>query len=79
MAGEDDTDFQLLTKYSADIICRCGLDMRFRYVSPSSFDVLGWTPEEMVSMEAFALVCPEDIPALIATANRNFALVVKFQ
>jgi diguanylate cyclase (GGDEF)-like protein/PAS domain S-box-containing protein len=35
--------------------------------------VLGWTPEEMLSMEAFALVYPEDLPALVATATRNFA------
>jgi diguanylate cyclase (GGDEF)-like protein/PAS domain S-box-containing protein len=73
MAIEDGTDFQLLAEYSADVICRSGLDMRFRYVSPSSFDVLGWTPEEMLGMEAFALVHPEDLPALAATANRNFA------
>ena len=68
-----DTDFRLLAEYSADVICRSGVDMRFRYVSPSSLKVLGWTPEEMLSMEAFALVYPEDLPALVATATRNFA------
>src|SRR6202050_224928 len=73
MASEYDTDFQRLAEYSADVICRSGVDMRWRYVSPSSLAVLGWTPEEMIGMEAFALIYPEDLPALIATATRNFA------
>jgi len=73
MTSEYDTDFQRLAEYSADVICRSGVDMRWRYVSPSSFAVLGWTPEEMIGMEAFALVYPEDLPALVAIATRNFA------
>jgi diguanylate cyclase (GGDEF)-like protein/PAS domain S-box-containing protein len=73
MTTEYETDFQRLAEYSADVICRSGVDMRWRYVSPSSFAVLGWTPEEMIDMEAFALIYPEDLPGLIATATRNFA------
>jgi diguanylate cyclase (GGDEF)-like protein/PAS domain S-box-containing protein len=67
------TDYQLLAEYSADVICRSGVDMKWRYVSPSSLEVLGWTPEEMIGMEAFALIYPEDLPGLVATATRNFA------
>jgi len=48
------------------------VDMKWRYVSPSSFNVLGWTPEEMKGMEAFALIYPEDLPGLMAVATRNF-------
>jgi diguanylate cyclase (GGDEF)-like protein/PAS domain S-box-containing protein len=73
MANEYDTDFERLAEYSADVICRSGVDMRWRYVSPSSLAVLGWTPEEMIGMEAFALIYPEDLPGLIAIATRNFA------
>lgn len=73
MAIEGDTDFQLLAEYSADVICRSGVDMKWRYVSPSSVDVLGWTPEEMIAMEAFVLIYPEDLPGLFAVASRNFA------
>jgi diguanylate cyclase (GGDEF)-like protein/PAS domain S-box-containing protein len=73
MASDYDTDFQQLAEFSADVICRSGVDMRWRYVSPSSIDVLGWTPEEMIAMEAFALIYPEDLPGLIAVATRNFA------
>lgn len=73
MAEVRETDFQLLAEYSADVICRAGLDMRFLYVSPSSFDVLGWTPQEMVEMEPFALIFPEDLRGFIAITTRNFA------
>ena len=71
MTGKDETDFKVLAEYSADVICRVGLDMKLLYVSPSSFDVLGWTPEEMMGMEPFALIFPEDLPELLATAQRN--------
>jgi diguanylate cyclase (GGDEF)-like protein/PAS domain S-box-containing protein len=73
MASEYDTDFERLAEYSADVICRSGVDMKWRYVSPSSLAVLGWTPEEMIQMEAFALIYPEDLPGLVAIATRNFA------
>jgi diguanylate cyclase (GGDEF)-like protein/PAS domain S-box-containing protein len=71
MAGENETDFQLLAEYSPDVICRFGLDKRFSYVSPSSLRVLGWTPEEMMAMEPFAIIVEEDRSCLAATAAQN--------
>jgi diguanylate cyclase (GGDEF)-like protein/PAS domain S-box-containing protein len=47
MSGVDDVSFQFLAENSSDIICRAGMDMVLRYVSPSSSRVLGWKPEEM--------------------------------
>jgi diguanylate cyclase (GGDEF)-like protein/PAS domain S-box-containing protein len=70
-ARNDGTDFQLLAEHSADVICRVGLDMTLKYVSPSSLTVLGWTPEEMMAMEPFALVVAEDLPKLAASAARH--------
>jgi diguanylate cyclase (GGDEF)-like protein/PAS domain S-box-containing protein len=43
----DDVSFQFLAENSSDIICRAGLDMVLRYVSPSCARILGWKPEEM--------------------------------
>jgi diguanylate cyclase (GGDEF)-like protein/PAS domain S-box-containing protein len=71
MAANDETNFQRLAEYSPDIICRTGLDMRFLYVSPSVVQVLGWTPEELMSMEPFGHVLAEDLPGLAAIANHN--------
>ena len=77
MAGDDETNFQILAEYSADVICRVGLDMRLQYASPSSFQVLGYTPEEMTGMAPFAMIVSEDLPALSATAARLLALGVE--
>jgi diguanylate cyclase (GGDEF)-like protein/PAS domain S-box-containing protein len=76
MAGEDQINFQFLTENSADIICRFGLDRMFHYVSPSSFPVLGWTPEEMKAMPPLALIFPEDVPIVVAAIERNLSIGV---
>jgi len=64
------TDFRLLAELSADVICRVGVDGKFLYVSPSSLRVLGWTPEEMISMPPFALAHPDDLSSLTAEVAR---------
>jgi diguanylate cyclase (GGDEF)-like protein/PAS domain S-box-containing protein len=63
MSGLDDVSFQFLAENSTDIICRAGTDMVLRYVSPSSYRVLGWKPEEMTGKK------PEDF---ILSADDSF-------
>jgi diguanylate cyclase (GGDEF)-like protein/PAS domain S-box-containing protein len=48
MGDEEDVSFQFLAENSTDVICRAGPDMVLHYVSPSSFHILGWKPQEMV-------------------------------
>jgi len=43
------------------------------YVSPSSWPVLGWKPEELVGKGPNAYVIPEDMPKLLEIARRNRA------
>jgi diguanylate cyclase (GGDEF)-like protein/PAS domain S-box-containing protein len=64
MSGENDAGFQFLAENSIDIICRAGLDMVLHYVSPSSFHVLGWRPEEMMGKRPDAFFLPEDATVL---------------
>ena len=71
MASHEDSSLRLIAEYSADVICRVAIDMRLLYVSPSCQRVLGWTAEEMLAMPAFALVLPEDMPAMAARARRD--------
>ena len=66
MEGSDQSDFKFLAENSADVICRVTPDYRMVYVSPASVTVLGWTPEEVRAMPPFALVLPEDAPAIRA-------------
>lgn len=47
MSAVEEVSFQFLAENSSDVICRAGIDMLLRYVSPSSARVLGWGPEEM--------------------------------
>jgi diguanylate cyclase (GGDEF)-like protein/PAS domain S-box-containing protein len=72
MSGENDASFHFLAENSIDIICRAGLDMVLHYVSPSSFHVLGWKPEEMTGKRPNAFFLPEDASAL---AGNSLAIV----
>jgi diguanylate cyclase (GGDEF)-like protein/PAS domain S-box-containing protein len=55
------TDFQTLAENSADVILRVGADMKAVYVSPSSQQVLGWDPEELVGKQPREIYLPEDL------------------
>jgi diguanylate cyclase (GGDEF)-like protein/PAS domain S-box-containing protein len=64
MSAENETSFQFLAENSIDVICRAGMDMVLRYVSPSSFHVLGWKPEEMRGMRPVDFILPKDFSLL---------------
>src|SRR3954447_1378275 len=71
MTTHEDSSLRLIAEYSADVICRVANDMRLLYVSPSCQRVLGWTAKEMLAMPPYALILPEDIPSLVASAQQN--------
>jgi PAS domain S-box-containing protein len=52
---------QLVTKNSTDMISRHSLDGTYLYVTPSSEQVLGFTPEELVGQNAFDNFHPDDL------------------
>jgi diguanylate cyclase (GGDEF)-like protein/PAS domain S-box-containing protein len=53
-------DFRLLADYSLDLICRAQPGGVLSYVSPSSFRLLGWTPEEILGRNFREFIYPED-------------------
>jgi diguanylate cyclase (GGDEF)-like protein/PAS domain S-box-containing protein len=69
MSGEDEVGFQFLADNSTDIICRAGMDMVMHYVSPSSFHILGWKPEEMTGKRPDAFFLIEDVSVLGGSFN----------
>jgi diguanylate cyclase (GGDEF)-like protein/PAS domain S-box-containing protein len=77
MFAEDETHFQFLAENSVDILCRAGLDRVLYYVSPSSFSVLGWEPEEMIGRPVDEFILAEDFPILTATIARNISAGVE--
>jgi diguanylate cyclase (GGDEF)-like protein/PAS domain S-box-containing protein len=73
MPSSDSTDFQFLAEYSADIICRSGMDMVLTYVSPSSLPLLGYKPEEMIGKKTDVFILAEDMPILRTALARILA------
>jgi diguanylate cyclase (GGDEF)-like protein/PAS domain S-box-containing protein len=73
MAIDDGTHFQFLAENSVDIVCRAGIDRVLHYISPSSFNILGWKPEEMVGSPVDEFIFAEDLPVLMATIAQNIA------
>jgi len=71
VASNEESNFRLIAEYSAEVICRCGTDNRFTYVSPSCVRVLGWSQEEMLRMEPLGLVLAGDRPALVELIQHN--------
>ncbi len=64
MADRDKIDFQFLAENCADILCCVGADHVIRYVSPSSLEILGRDPGEMIGRDFDEFVFSEDIAVL---------------
>ncbi|MBV9736494.1 MAG: EAL domain-containing protein [Acidisphaera sp.] len=56
---------RILTENATDVIVRLDAARARVYVSPSSREVLGYSPEELLGGDAFALVHPDDLPAVL--------------
>jgi diguanylate cyclase (GGDEF)-like protein/PAS domain S-box-containing protein len=61
-------DFQRIADNSADVILLVGADMRARYASPSSREILGWEPDELVGKLPKEIFLPEDLPIVESAA-----------
>ena len=66
MADEDEIGFSFLAEHSSDVILRAGLDMALQYASPSTQQILGWLPEEVLGRSLTNFVSAEDASSLAA-------------
>ncbi len=71
--AESERLYRLLADNSNDMIVRLSLTGVRRYVSPASFNLLGYTPEEMVGEAAAGAIHPDDRAIAIATCNTLLA------
>jgi diguanylate cyclase (GGDEF)-like protein/PAS domain S-box-containing protein len=69
----EETDFQFLAENSRDLILRVGMDLKYYYVSPASFSLLGWRPEEMIGKHVSSFVHPEDFPLVVDVVERTLS------
>jgi len=56
-----ETRFRLLAEASRDVIVLAGLDGQRKYVSPAATELLGWSQDEMLSMDYRETTHPEDV------------------
>src|SRR5262249_20344379 len=56
--------FRSLIENASDLIAVLGPDGVFRYQSPSSERIVGYTPEELVGQNVLAFLHPDDLPPL---------------
>ena len=58
---ETESRYRLLAENMHDLVCLHALDSRYLYVSPSSFALLGYSPQELVGTSPFDLIHPEEV------------------
>jgi two-component system, sporulation sensor kinase A len=57
--------YHLLTDHSLDMITKSNIDGELRYVSPYCFDLLGYSPEELIGKSTYDLVHMDDVEKLL--------------
>ncbi len=67
---EEKRKFQLLAENSTDLISTHTLDGTYTYVSPSSEQIFGYTPEELIGENAFDFIHPDDREAVIQSRKK---------
>lgn len=67
--------FRIITENSRELVGVHDQEGRFKYVSPSSKDMLGYTPEELLGSRLHEFIHPDDIHFLEEQFFKNFVSV----
>ncbi len=70
---ESEERFRSLIEKSSDVVSILDAEGRVRYESPSSLAILGYRPEELVGVDAFDFLHPDDVDASRAAFAGVFA------
>lgn len=68
--------YQAIVEHTFDLICELNQDAEYVYLSPNYREVLGYEPESLIGDSAFALVHPDDLPAVRAAFSQPAAQVI---
>jgi PAS domain S-box-containing protein len=63
--------FRSLIEHSSDVITIISRDGTISYESPSLERVLGYSPDELLGRNAFEMIHPDDVPAVIDVFTRS--------
>lgn len=69
---EEKERYRLITENSTDMISRHAPDGTYLYATPSSEQLMGYTPGELVGKNAYDFIHPDDIPKI--NGNHEFIL-----
>lgn len=64
--------YRLLAENSADMICTHKKGGDFIFVSPSSLNLIGYTPEELINKKLYSLIHPDDVDFFKNNFFENF-------
>ncbi len=67
---ENERKYRLLADNATDVIATYDMDGTFTYLSPSIFDLLGYTPEELVGRKSFSIMVPGEAEKVRETFSR---------
>jgi diguanylate cyclase (GGDEF)-like protein/PAS domain S-box-containing protein len=57
---ESEQQYRLLADNTSDVVAHLGTDLRYKYMSPASRELLGYEPDELIGRHAHDLVHPAD-------------------
>ncbi len=79
---ESEGRYRLLAENITDVVVRSNSAGEYLYVSPSSRNVLGYDPEELVGKSSFADIHPDDLASAIqsitSSADQSINMIVRF-
>jgi PAS domain S-box-containing protein len=64
---QSENQFRLISENMRDLICLHELDGSLTYLSPSSFDILGYAPHELIHRPFYGLLPEDDLASFVPT------------
>ncbi|MCU7490980.1 MAG: PAS domain S-box protein [Bacteroidota bacterium] len=71
MVRESEERYRALAENSYDLISEISQDLKFLYLSPNFYDVLGYHPPELINKSILELVHPDDVPSALSSLRRE--------
>ncbi|MCU7495513.1 MAG: PAS domain S-box protein [Ignavibacteria bacterium] len=68
---ESEERYRALAENSYDLISEISQDLKFLYLSPNFFDVLGYNPYDLVNKSILELVHSDDVPEALSALRRD--------
>jgi two-component system cell cycle sensor histidine kinase/response regulator CckA len=75
--NESQTRYRVVSQMSCDMIVEVSAEGRTTYLGPGVEDILGYTPEELLLLDPFSLVHPDDVARIREQFAQEFQLGIE--